>query len=422
MTSPAAADHDRHDRHVTAWLLFAGLFACYFTLHPGSMVGQGYTDEEITSGVRILDVVDAWWHGRAVPFWQWSRQGSLPVLFDLPFIAAGRSLVSVEFGVSMQPILLTAAILAVLYLWLRAVATPAVSLLLTIVFAFGTMFWPYAYIGLETKQTFALTVAGYLALSGRPVRSWPRILALAFASALAVSLKSTGLTLVPAVLYLVYVQFRTDWRRHVSVLGVILGTIALIFVAAAHGRDLYWRPLGGLFNSLLGLFLIGSTVDLFTNVIGIFGSPTKGLFVYAPVLLAMIYAVPVAFRRHRDITIFALLVTAGTVAFASVLRFPADEVWGSRYLHVAMAPLAVVIGAAWPAFDWKRHLPIAALGAIGVPVAFLGAFFYYGNLVAAGAAAGQNTMEWMTGDHVWNPIRTGRQALYRAGTKAGPSP
>jgi hypothetical protein len=60
MTSPAAAGHDRRDRHVTAWLLFAGLFACYFTLHPGSMVGQGYTGEEIASGVRMLDVVDAW--------------------------------------------------------------------------------------------------------------------------------------------------------------------------------------------------------------------------------------------------------------------------------------------------------------------------------------------------------------------------
>jgi hypothetical protein len=237
--------------------------------------------------LRMLDVVDACGTD-AVPSWQWSRQGSLPVLFDLPFIAAGRSLVSVEFGVSMQPILLTAAILAVLYLWLRAVATPAVSLLVTIVFAFGTMFWPYAYIGLETKQAFAVTVAGYLALSGRPVRSWPRILALALAGALAVSLKSTGLTLVPAVLYLVYVQFRTDWRRHVAMLGVILGTIALIFVAAVHG---------GLSGGARGLFTAwalprrlhgGSVHERHRHL----RSPTKGLFVYAPVLLAAITRCP----------------------------------------------------------------------------------------------------------------------------------
>ena len=55
---------------------------------------------------------------------------------------------------SFQPVLLTAGIVTVLYLWLRKLCSPMVSLLLTFTGAFGTMLWPYAYISLETKLSF----------------------------------------------------------------------------------------------------------------------------------------------------------------------------------------------------------------------------------------------------------------------------
>src|ERR1035438_4924129 len=84
--------------------------------------------------------------------------------------------------------------------------------------------------------------------------------------------------------------------------------------------------------------LADSAFQVFANAIGVFGSPTKGLFVYAPVLLLSLYAVPRAFRGHRHIAIFALLVTGGTLALICLLITPADDVWGSRYMHVAIAP------------------------------------------------------------------------------------
>ncbi len=45
--------------HTTALLLFLGLAAGYICLSPGSIAGQGYTGEEIDSGLRMLEVATA---------------------------------------------------------------------------------------------------------------------------------------------------------------------------------------------------------------------------------------------------------------------------------------------------------------------------------------------------------------------------
>jgi hypothetical protein len=64
----------------------------------------------------------------------------------------------------------------VLFLWLRKLTTPGMSILLTLAAAFGTMLWPYAYIGLEPKQSLFVLLAGYLALTDKGLRTWVRIL------------------------------------------------------------------------------------------------------------------------------------------------------------------------------------------------------------------------------------------------------
>ncbi len=112
----------------------------------------------------------------------WSRHGPVPVLFDLPFLKLGKLIVSPDFMLSFEPALLTAALMTLLFLWLRKLCSPGMSLFLTLTAAFGTMLWPYAYIRLETKQSLFVFLAGYLALSAGPIRSWPRFLLFAMAA------------------------------------------------------------------------------------------------------------------------------------------------------------------------------------------------------------------------------------------------
>ena len=317
----------------TAILLFVGLSACYLSLSPGSMLGQGYVgEEEMPSGLRMLAVVNAWLKGRPIPPMLWSRHGPVPVLLDLPFLKLGKMFGSPDFVLSFQPVLLTAALLTILYLWLRKLCSPGMSLFLTLAGAFGTMLWPYAYISLETQQSFLVLLAGYLALADGKLRGWPRMLLFAATCGLAMTVKSTGIVLWPAIAYLLYVQFRGEWRlRRAQVFAVVL-VIGAIWAFGAWGRNFYWAPKGGGAHSMR-VWMADSAFQVFANAIGVFGSSTKGLFVYAPVLLASIYAVPRAFRGHRHIAIFALLVTGGTLALICLLITPADDVWGSRYMH-----------------------------------------------------------------------------------------
>lgn len=403
----------------TAILLFLGLSGVYLSLSPGSIAGQGYTAEEIASGLQMLSVLNAWLKRLPVPAMQWSRHGPVPVLFDLPFIKLGKLFVSPDFVLSFQPALLTAALVTILFLWLRKLCSPGVSLFLSLTAAFGTMLWPYAYISLETKQSFFVLLAGYLALTAGKILGWPRLLLFALTCGLTVTAKSTGIILWPVIAYLIYVQFHDDWRERRSQMVVVVLLIGTIWALGHWGANQFWSAHGG--AGSIRLWLIDSPLQIFINVIGVFGSPTKGLFVYAPVLLASLYAVPRAFRTHRPIAIFALLVTGCTVGFLSLLTTPVDDVWGCRYLHLAIAPLILCIGAALSRFRWRRDILLVALASIGICISFLGAFYYYGLQEFAAKDVGQNTMEWMVGDEDWNQILFNAK-LFRVWAAGGTGP
>jgi len=404
----------------TAWLLLLGLFASFLALAPGTTNGRGYVYEERDASLSILTSFNAWVKGRPVPPITWTRHGPLPLLLDLPFVKIGKFFISPDFVLSLEPVLLTAALVTVLYVWLRNLSTPGMSLLLTLIGAFGTMLWPYAYIGLETKQSFFVFLAGYLALAKGKIRMWPQLVLFSVISGLAISVKSTGIVLGPAIAYLVYVQFRGDWRSRWKEALTVCSIITGIWILSVIGWRLFWDPRGGGVRAFQE-WMTSSPFQFFTNAIGMFGSPNKGFFIFAPVLLLTVYIIPRTLGTHREITIYALIVTACIMAFLSTLVITADELWGQRFLHVAVAPLLLLIGAAWPRFEWRKHVVLLLLGCIGVAISFLGAFFYYGERPDASEAAGQNTLEWLAGDSIWNEVIFDAR-LFRVWMKGGSEP
>src|SRR5712672_3157805 len=130
----------------TALLLLLGLSASYQAFAPGTVLGRGYVNEDLNAGMRMLESFNAWIKGRSVPPLIWTRHGPVPIVLDLPLIKLGKAFVSPDFFLSLEPVLVTAALLTVLFLWLRKLCTPGISLLLTLTGAFSTMLWPYAYV------------------------------------------------------------------------------------------------------------------------------------------------------------------------------------------------------------------------------------------------------------------------------------
>ena len=406
---------------MTATLLFFALTACYLVLTPGTTSGHGYVGEEMDSGNRMLDIISARLTGQPVPEMVWSRHGPVPLLFDFPFLILGKYVVSQDFMLSLQPILLTASLMVLAFVWLRKISTPWMSLILVMTGAFATMLWPYAYIGLETKQSFLILLVGYLALANGKILRWSGLVLFGIIGGLSLTVKNTGIVMWPAVAYLVYVQFRDDWRVRRLQLLIVSLLIGGIWELGDALRSPYWEARGGvLFN--IHEWWSDSPILVFTNFIGVFGSPMKGLAVFAPVLLLCIYAIPRAFRSNsRNLAVFALLVAACTAGFISLLSVPSDEIWGPRYMHVAIAPLLICIGAAWPQLEWKIGVPLGGLAAAGFVISSLGAFSSYGVPSLAMRETAQNTMEWINGDPVWGgPIFEFR--LLRTWLKPGLDP
>jgi hypothetical protein len=412
---------DSHSVRIMAILVFFAVFACYLSLSPATVSGRGNVDKEIASGTRMLANFTAWVKHHPLSPLLRSEHGPLPVLLDLPFIKLGKLIVAPDFIMSFQPVVLTAALVTLLFIWLRRFATPGVSLLLTLAGAFGTMLWPYAYIGLETKQSLFIFIAGYLSLARGKIRGRRGLIAFAIICGVAVNLKYTGFVMLPAVGYLVYAQFRDDWRlRWRQALGVltIIGSFCLL---NALGHKFLWDP-SGAGAPLLPGWSVDSLFLFLCNIVGVFGSPTKGLFLFAPILAATIWAIPRAWRCNRDIVVYALLVTGCMAGMISLTITPADELWGCRFMHIAIAPLLMCIGAAWPRLEWRKHLPMAALALLGVVFSFLGSFSFYESRVRASADAHQNTIQWLTGDFVWNEIAFNARAfsVWRSGGSPTP--
>ncbi len=351
----------------------------------------------------MLEVFNTWFKGRPIPPMLWSRHGPIPVVLNLIFIKFGKLFLSADFGLSLEPVLSTSLLVVVLFLWLRKLCSAGMSLLLAVTAAFGTMLWPYAYIGLETKQSLFVMLAAYLGLASGKIQGWPKLIQFAVVCGLALNLKATGIVMWPAIAYLIYAQFHDEWRSRIPEMLVTSSIVAAIMGFGYWSQKLYWGPLGGGANNIRP-WMIHSPFQIFPNALALFGSPTKGVFLYAPILLVSIFCVARAFRRDRHVAIFTVLLTACVVGFMSLMTFGSDEVWGPRYMHPIVAPFILCIGAAWPKFEWRRHFSIVILSLAGIIISFLGAFYYYGIQDFAMLRAGQNTMEWINGDPLWNDM------------------
>jgi predicted membrane-bound dolichyl-phosphate-mannose-protein mannosyltransferase len=83
--------------------------------------------------------------------------------------------------------------IALLFVWLHRITQSALwSYTLSLIAAFCTLLWPYAYIGIEPKQSLCVLAAGYLALETAGRATLARSLLLGLACGGAISLKASG--------------------------------------------------------------------------------------------------------------------------------------------------------------------------------------------------------------------------------------
>ena len=397
-------------RRVLTFAFFAGILLLYLAFSPFSVAGMGYIGEEMNACRQIGSRLQ----GGHDPV-EWPRNGAAGLLFQCPFMAAGDALLgastlSEDAGLSWQPAVLTALLVTLVFVWGSGLAqSRAWGFLLATATGFATLLWPYAYIGLETTQSLFLLVAGFLALDDRAPRSWGRCVLFGICAGIAVGVKSGGVLLLPAAAYLAWCLFRgceDEARPSAGKAAVTLAIIVLLFAANAYVRHIAWARYGGA-ASFAALWLVRDPISPLLNLMALLASPNKGLFLYAPLTLLALIALPRAFRAAPRAAVFAVLTLLGLAGGLSLLGMWSDETWGPRYLHSAVAPLVLCLAAS------KRDRPVrlrlepalVLAVAIGLAVSFLGVAFYYGTLMAVATTATTPTLETLQTDMTWNHVR-----------------
>src|ERR1700733_2940177 len=405
-----------------ALAMFAGLTLVYLSLSPLHIFGVGYMQDFLRTSNQIVDNIEHLF--RITPAFETidiPLHGLLEPIIEVPFIWIGRLLGGPYYGpgggpdilLSVEPILETALICTVIFLWVRKITQSASwACILALAAGFTTMLWAYAYISLETTQSLFLILSGYLVLGDEKKGRWKTV-GVSLCCGIACSVKSPGIFLVPAVAFLVYQYGRDGLIIRLGRLAAV-GLVCLVFFASnryAQIQSSLYVARGG----TLGMLHTARTtpIQVILNVPSLFVSINKGLLIYCPILLLSLAGLKVAYGRQPRLVIFAVLVLGGVVFGSAITFYWADECWGPRYLCASVAPLVVCLGAARGhlEFNWRKQLALLALMAWGFGVSALGALFYYHTLHVVAMRAQPLTLEDLQHQVEWNPIRFDIQLL-----------
>ncbi len=312
------------------------------------------------------------WLGMVVPFWGVVQSGML-------------------FNVIVTP--LTGLLI---FLYVRRLGySPSTATTTSLVFGFGTMAWPYAkYFFSDPLSGLALLAAAYsllyLARPGRTAGLKPALLsgfclgvaiAARFANALLIPLflamllayllRSDRIAARPAVGSRYSRLLSTTWRE---VCAFLLPLLLWGMVMAAYDYLRFGNPL------TTGYLPEESfSAPWASSILGLVISPGRGLFVYCPVLLALIPAWPSFFRRHRLEAMFLVLISLShLLLYGKWFMWHGGFAWGPRFLvpivpllTIMVAPLVQRLSGKWSAVFWALLALSLGVQVLGLSIHFI---------------------------------------------------
>ena len=309
----------------------------------------------------------------------------------LPFYGAGQAVshlvgdkyrdVVVRLFVMFTNSAVTAAIAVVVFLLANHLGGSRRSAVaLAVIYALGTMAWSHAKTFFSEPLAALLVALAVLFAFRATPRDRPSQAAwsgLASGAAL-IARVSTGLFPPLIAVYLLgVVTRRFGLRRGVASLAAYgAGAVPALVVFGAVN---WWR-----YGSVLdfGYEKVPLDFPLRSGLAGLFLTPGKSLFLYAPVVLVGVLAVPAAVRRRPPEVLLLLATSVANVIFFARFRYwHGDHAWGPRYLQIVLPLMVAVCAPVLCRRRWRRAVGVA--GVVGVVIAGLpGAVLYYNTYLA----------------------------------------
>jgi hypothetical protein len=118
--------------------------------------------------------------------------------------------------------------------------------------------------------------------------------------------------------------------------------------------------------------LVGTHDNVFRVLYGVLLSPSRGLFVFSPLLALPFFTLPKMLGQSRDAAMTKALLAWSLIHLVTTLRFPhwwGGFSYGPRLMTDIVPPLSALLFLArstWVSPHWTSHLLVAALGVFSI--------------------------------------------------------
>jgi len=309
------------------------------------------------------------------------------ILLNLPEVPPQAHDPVMAFAVTCSNATITAFIGALAYLLFCAMGlTLRASLYTTLAMIFGTQLFAYSGWYFSEPLTTALLLAATLALFDGtldlPLPISRVILAGAILGA-AVWVRPTQIISVAIFAFALLIREWPRGNKQAVFTTLNLGFSSGFFVLAylVNNKRLFGSSFDFGYPSTaeFGHQLNGFTTPFFTGFTGFLFSPGKSIFLFAPVIIAAIFALPLLWKRDRGLaTLAAAMPIASLLFYSKYAQWEGGYCYGPRYFVPALALLCISLAPVFAGASSKlKTLAIIGVAAgtiinlIGLSTSFL---------------------------------------------------
>jgi len=185
--------------------------------------------------------------------------------------------------------------------------------------------------------------------------------------------------------------------------------IVTIFGLNYYLKTRYWLHFPGGSSDYFLNVLVDNPLTALAQFFSFFGSANKSLLIFAPVVAFSLLRLSRAYRANPRLVIFALLVLVGLASGYSLVTVWAEETWGPRYLHSAIAPMVVCLALSLSRNQTGNRLgdtkKLALAAALGLLINLPGALVVYTGLHQAATNSSRSTLTALQYDPAFNHVR-----------------
>lgn len=312
-------------------------------------------------------------------------QSVVAVPFYLAGSVAGAGIHGGEYGeyperlfVGWMNSAVTAAGVALMFLFARRLgATSRAAVLLALTYGFATYAFPHAktFFSEPLAATLAFAATYFVVRDLGPPRTRHLILAGALFGAALNARASVAVFAAPLAVYLLWVCGRegslTARLRKLTIAASAFAAGAAPFVGLLLWSN-WWR-FGGPFD--LGYETIPLDHPMLEGLYGLFLSPGKSIFLYAPTVAVALAALVVPHRFRPQVLLCAAVGLTNALFFSRFVHWHGDHSWGPRYLILSLPFLLVPVAPVLGRLMWRRAVVVTAV--LGVASASLGTVMYF---------------------------------------------